>query len=257
MKKTLKCVPLAKSTPKKMCLAIGVILVLIMVFSIVWTWREVDRNSSTSAPLTDRKPMTNEEKISFYEKSIKPIVEHLKNEQWGIAALNARHHELAEAIFRRYGKPYDVEIAIQYEVGEEKNLDRVLAVSYLSTNGVPTVRLYIPTAVHLYNHLFLEKNSDWQTHFVYAIAVGYFHELDHLSEQLFNTNLTVMATTEQKKAFESRACALTCEYTIRPLLENRIPLAKNERDLYEVWVRSGRSEKSPLWVGKISAQWEL
>ncbi|HTE49198.1 MAG TPA: hypothetical protein VK675_04810, partial [Candidatus Paceibacterota bacterium] len=130
----------------------------------------------TTSPVVSTN--SDEAKILFFTNNIFPIVKHIRSEQWGIKALNTRHSELAGAILKRYGKPYNVEIGINYGKGET-NMESMLALCYLQTDGSPAVRLYVPTAMWLFGNLSRSGNTNWQEQFVYAITIAYFHEMDH------------------------------------------------------------------------------
>ena len=232
------------STPNKILL-----FTIIVFFSIIVVLaRRMQKRVIVAGPSVS---------IAFYTNNIFPIIQQIKGEQFGIKKLNLRHRQLADSIFRRYGKSYNVEIAVNY--GEsETNAGSTLAICYLETNGSPVVRLYVPTAIWIFASLSQSGDTNWQTQFAYAIVIGYYHAMDHLSEGLFNTNMAVEATVEQKMAYETGASALTCEKTIRPIIEfPGTTLSKNDRDLYEAWVRCGKDEKSQLWRETVRKRWGL
>jgi hypothetical protein len=80
------------------------------------------------------------------------------------------------------------------------------------------------------------------------LVITVMHERDHLAYGFVNAKQEHVSTADEHVAQECSAWALTCEYTLRPMIEDyQRPMTDDISIMYKAWLEAGRNEESPLW----------
>ena len=117
--------------------------------------------------------------------------------------------------------------------------------AYVS-NGVPTIEISLSALVDI--HLFEYLKSNDSRRYETIVLIYLCHQLERLASEQVSRD---RAGRENKKLLaerQQRAWALTCSAVIVPLTEKYgASLYPEEREMYELWIRSIHSTQMPLW----------
>lgn len=220
-------------------------VLLCVLVAFLMKARKDDKDTVTTSTIQSAHssivPQSDAEKIAFYEQHLQGIVLMLHSNAIPYAILQTQRVWLDKAILQRYGKPYDMEIAINYHPDDAAS-QNLAGANAVGEYGNPEIRFYIPRVIQLYQSLERTGGPNWKEKFTNDITAVYFHELVHLSALLIDPERRLNVENE------IRAWALTCEHVIAPMLEQlHLPMSVSAMDYYNAWVKSGRNEKSPVW----------
>ncbi|MDO8594864.1 MAG: hypothetical protein Q7R93_05145 [bacterium] len=221
---------------------VGIALVIFsfwfLLFPLPKTTPKRQENARTNSVLS---VYSMQEMQVFSAQNIEPMLsEALPKGQFRIPEIQQRFTTLRQQCFERYTNDIVFEMAIHYQ-GKSRD---VLA-GCLIKNGVPTVQLRVPAIMDVFGEMKRENGSE---RFEYTLLILTIHELDHLAHGYVSKGLTQSFTFTNFIANEKKTWALTCEHTIRPLLEKYdAPLSFSERVYYEQWTNANRDVNHPGW----------
>jgi len=185
--------------------------------------------------------LSNDEKLAFYERELKPVAEVLHNGTISFPLLKVEHTRLKNAIFARYQKPLESSAALNLHPDDKPGF---LAAPFITPAGHPLVTLYVPEAVVLFDMLKKDGSPTWRARFTNDVMVAYFHELHHLElgHPLENVGKGISLEHERK------AWAVTCR-NVLPLMidEYHLPVSAVAIEYYTAWTRAEKDENSPAW----------
>lgn len=171
-----------------------------------------------------------EEQKEFAFRKIYPVVDMVMHAKTPYPDINQRIIEQDLLIGKRFGKK---SVDINLHLGYNK-LSRFVAAAVGVTNGQPRIVFYIPAIMNNY----FDNQSHWITTTM--------HERYHLTERVVNSEGVNLE-------LEIHIHGLTTKFVTVPLKEkHKVILSKNDQRFYDAWVRSGRSENSPIWRKFIS-----
>lgn len=165
--------------------------------------------------------------------------------RYSVPELQHRYDLLTQKIQERYGKTVR-----QNPLGEYFPLSKRQALLVHIENGEPTVTLFIPSCMDLYEDR--RRMGLTEGEFELEFAIDYLHELDHLAHGYIpkeGESLAPLAWIENEK----RAWAETCQHVLEPILvTHRMKVPPRHAALYKEWILSGRNADSPSWHSYIA-----
>src|SRR3989338_725228 len=158
------------------------LLILIALFALAFgLYHFSNRKSRVAVPPaptpTPSAVLSNDEKLAFYERELKPVAEVLHNGTISFPLLKVEHTRLKNAIFARYQKLLESSAALNLHPDDKPGF---LAAPFITPAGHPLVTLYVPEAVVLFDMLKKDGSPTWRARFTNDVMVAYFHELHHL-----------------------------------------------------------------------------
>ncbi len=186
--------------------------------------------------------MSKEEFKDFWENKVPELKDLILNNHCSYPEISARYLDLRRQIIKRYSKPTDVEICINYNpLGKN-----IIAGSIVKDKG-PKFGVFIPALRDVYNFRQQEQKEGWEEGFHNLALVSVLHELDHLASGYIITPEKHDTSFDAKMDREKHAWALTCEYTIEPMIKRGAKIDDSDMQRYNAWVEAGRNVDSPLW----------
>jgi len=123
-------------------------------------------------------------------------------------------------------------------------------------NGQPRVDIIIPRLVDLYYQDHATDDKRWLTRLQNEFIVRLMHELDHLAFGLVSESRDHVPTPDEIMDREANAWAETCEYMIRPLVEEyHAPLDDSSLLFYHQWIDGGQDRDGKYWRDFIRSEY--
>lgn len=193
----------------------------------------------TKTPSVSQLPTsvpTEAKQHAFWETELQPVLwKQLVDGNLPFPILNRRFTEAMQIISARYGgQTLKFSLSTNYH-----KLSRAIEGSSGQIEGRPTVHLYIPSIMDLFQKCERGGEQNWQKAFLNHVLVLCMHEMDHL---VVETNTGKNAVDAED---EARVWAETLEHTIVPLIETyHQPILMTDATLYNAWVEAGRKNNS-------------
>ncbi len=189
----------------------------------------------------DSSPYSDEELKQFWENHAYPIMSSLINHTYHIPEINDRYLKENILINKRYGT-----LKVHMSQTYITNSHEIMAASQIKSNTAIMI-LVIPKMLIVYRGLESSRDPVWRERFENVFVISVMHELDHLTyEKIPAKNEKI--PLDKLVELEKQAWALTCEYTLAPLVEKyNSPLESSDQIYYTNWIYTGRSVDSPAW----------
>lgn len=156
--------------------------------------------------------------------------------------LNERCAMLRGLIQQRYGKDLHINLVTTYN----PDSPAVLAGNYIK-EGVPELELVVSNVINLHNAFRASGDPEWKPRLQNGVLVSMMHEMDHLAYG-YTSEFGKRSPLEELVEDERRAWALTCEHTLRILVEHcHAPLNSSDMQYYHHWLVCNRDENDPRW----------
>ena len=168
----------------------------------------------------------------------------LFSNRYPLPKIQERYNLESGIISKRYHANMQINLVTNYYAKSSC----ILCGNLLGTNGQPIVEIIVPKMIDIYKAGQLVNEPGWEEKVRYTAIVSFLHELDHLAYgkelEPNEHSLSPEALAEE----EAKVWALTCEDTIRPLIEDyKIKLSDNECLFYNKWLESGHDGNSLKW----------
>ena len=145
------------------------------------------------------------------------------------------------------GKKYPKGLAIHLVTTYNPEGPDILAGCWI-TNDQPQIDIVIPKLLDIYYEKRAEGDGQWSQRMQNVLIVSILHEQDHLAFGSVIGSREHPSSLDELVDSESKAWALTCEQTLRPMIEEyQVPLTQSDHFYYDHWIQSGRMETSPAW----------
>ena len=197
------------------------------------------------------KQLSIDEIHSALNTHLSPLRDLLEKDKCEFPEIEARIKSLKVQIASRYKQPLHMIIAPNYSSMDE----RVVALARVEATG-PVIILFIPTILDIYDDLKASHNSHWEEEFKSLLLISPLHELDHLASGYVQTPTDTDKSIQAKTFREKNTWALTCEYSIRPLITKGLHINESHSARYKEWVKANRNVNSPNWDKFIHSQYE-
>ena len=221
------------------------LILLALIFQGLFTGNTQTSTNSTTVKL---KPTL--EMMAFIEKKVVPILEgQFYKDKYPVKEVQDRFDLIEKTIRLRFKANIKFLWLIKHA-----GSDSVIA-GAIPTRGCPTIAFCIPKMMEMYEGEKVNA-TDVEQSFSSLIVVSLMHELDHLESELMIDGEPKPVPFEERIASEIIAWDKTCRYTIGPLSQHEVSLAKDDKFIYEVWVRSGKNATNSVWTGFIRSQYE-
>jgi len=163
--------------------------------------------------------------------------------RYPIPEIQDRYDQAVQLIEKRYGSGLAVNMVTTYD----KASTDVLCGNCFK-DGHPTAEIMIPKLLDICKGERQRNPNGWQDRMRLVLVVGLMHELDHLASGPILKEGEKPLPLDQLVDEETRVWALTCENTLRPLIEKyKAQLTEDEYIIYNQWLKSRRDESSPTW----------
>lgn len=184
---------------------------------------------------------TSEEMQTFLHTRLENLLTNIfPNGAYAIPEVQTRYTTLERKIHERYGKEFTYSVVNSY-----LPQSKFMTIASQVQDGTPTIIIFLPSLMDLFEaeRKAGARNEDSDRSFV----IDLLHELDHLAFGLVPKEGEVLSA-EKWMENEQWAWGQTCEFTIRPMLENhRMKIGARHFIQYDGWVRSKRDASSPFW----------
>lgn len=193
---------------------------------------------------------TERELDDFWESRIKKVVwdELLKN-KCQFPEIKERYEYLSRKIRERYG-----ELTLNLSAVRPVQTNAVAGTVF--SNGVPYIVLFMTRFIDLYEGDLKRIYGEKRREALESLAIGaVMHEAEHLVGDL--PRHSGMRPEEKVVADEIHSWAMTCEYTIGPLVDkHHRAVALSDLYFYREWVRCERNELDPRWQALIRGHYQ-
>lgn len=115
-------------------------------------------------------------------------------------------------------------------------------------NNIPTIHFFAPALYNVHEVLIRNNGKDaGEKIFQLTVVVAFINQLDHLAYGYAYNGKRLK--TEELIECERQAWALTCKYTLAPLVKNgqKIYLGETEQRFYDAWVNASENVDSKEW----------
>lgn len=184
--------------------------------------------------------------VTFFESEIAPLIASLINGNYNLSEIQKEFSKNLNAICDEYG-PLNIELCDK----PPKHIIKKgsLPFGFRMDQKKPFLIIFVQQLRVLFNELAIRRWHDFRQCFENIAIVGLMHEIYHIRlDQLIKDG----GFPENRNA-EVAAWALTCEGTIKPLVElYRKELIDSDYQTYSMWVRCGRNVKNPQWENFIA-----
>lgn len=191
----------------------------------------------------DPSPYTDTAMRQFWKDHMDHFVNKLIEHTYAIPEINERFEKLVKEVNRRYGRLTIARITTYFPESHS-----ILGGAGLSKDGSAELSLIMPAIMDAYYRMQASGHTHLEKLFEHMVIIGIMHELDHIAhEKILGTrsNPPPLSVLLDK---ETKAWALTCEYTIRPLVERHgVPLTPSDFNYYNTWLRADRNVESSVW----------
>jgi hypothetical protein len=186
---------------------------------------------------------------NFWSDNFSQTVDSLFTGKYPLPKVQQRFNEVTKHIRERYGY---TNIIIHLNDGYEPENALILAGSSLTDGDKPTLEITVPSLIDIYKREQRKGDPDANERVRYVLVLSIMHELDHLAFDTMKGTREHPPSLDQLVDSERKIWALTCEYSIRPMIEDyHITLTTSEYVYYNKWVEIGRNADSPAWVAFI------
>jgi len=171
------------------------------------------------------------------------VLDGLFQNRYRLPKIQERFNSQSQLIRERFHTNISTHLVTTYNA---ESLD-VLAGCWL-TNGQPQVDFVVPKLLDVYYEARDSGETNWLLKMQDGVVLSMMHELDHLALGLVAGDRKHPSSVDKLADYESRTWANTCEYVIRPMVEEYgVSITSSDRIYYGKWIEAGRNEKSPLW----------
>ncbi len=196
----------------------------------------------------EKPPLPSKEEMRvFWNTYLKiPLTQSLYKGTFPIPVVQERYTTLKAEIEKKYGKEFVFKVILNYLPKSQY----IIMANGIETGGVPTVYVFMPAVMNSY-HAGVRENLTEEERLL-SVAIGLLHELDHLffNPMQQNQDAKHSATEKEEELVrnEIQIWALTCEYTLSPLVEKHgYKLVSGDLAFYRAWTNFGRSVQNPMW----------
>jgi hypothetical protein len=188
------------------------------------------------------KVYTDQEMKTFWAEHLEGVIVKMINSRHHFSTINSRTEELGRLIQERYQRQFEVKMITTYHPAS-----RMIFAGNWVKDGVPIIELYIPTFIDIHTELINEHGpNQGEIIFGNGLAVGFIHELDHLAYGYVSDSSVDL---EKLVDGERQTWALTCELTIRPLINQYQAKLGPDKDIYySNWIKADRNADNPIWI---------
>ncbi|MSU55983.1 MAG: hypothetical protein EXS51_01595 [Candidatus Taylorbacteria bacterium] len=207
------------------------------------------RKSALANP--EESSRTLEEMQGFMNTYLATLITETFPKHWfRLPEIQERYNLLEQKIQKQYGKGYILNPVSKYHPSS-----KLVSMAAGMENRNPTITLSMPSVMDMWE---AQRNLGiGKEELELLFIVDWFHELDHLAGGDLPEEGEKDYPFEKWIGNEQRTWAETCEYTLRPLIEQyKFSLSPRERTYYRVWVQSGRNVHSSAWGDFIRGQYE-
>lgn len=191
------------------------------------------------------KEYSEKELRQFWEVHLKELVQDgLFAGKHPVPDIQDRLQYLHREIQVRY-KKYNVQLSVAHPT----QTNAFAGCSF--SNGVPNLVIFVRNCMSWYYQAqpVVDYSGTKEEAFATLVTSVVMHEFEHI---VGDTPHGEIVDPVDKIAFEKRAWARTCEYTLRPLVEKqKAAISVSDQIYYTNWVLSGRNEDSPEWIAFI------
>lgn len=184
-----------------------------------------------------------EDMKGIWEQNFQSVpIEELWQRKYPLTKIRERFDEQSVIIGNRFKSPIiNINLSPTY-MPESRNIAAGCSVEH----GIPTIAIIVPKILDIAFELRARGDKEWLQKAQNELAINVMHERDHLTvSTLYDSQ--PKSTLDQLAEDETRVWALTCEHTLRPMVEAKVPLTNSSYTYYRMWVQCGRNEKSPEW----------
>lgn len=230
---------------KKITIAAVTVIAFALTYSIFFQKKPATKVTLPASP----PPLSNAEKLQFYEEHLKALAEMLHKGELAYPLLRSRYEELWNKVLSLYQKPITIEAMLNHHPDDSKEL---LGGAWITPAGNPCVSIFVPRAVEVLTKYRNSGRSTWKAEFTNDVIIVYLHEVDHHALGHPLTKGRGINIRSEKEAW-----AETCRHVIVPMAETyHLPLSPDAQELYESWIRAGKNEESPVWFEAIRKRYE-
>lgn len=204
------------------------------------------QKQTSLATTTTSSSYTESELHAFWDMHGQAVMNDLFNQKFPLPKIQERFTLNQRLILKRYNV---VTIEIHLLTGYMPESKNVIAGMWVK-DGKPHVDIVVAKLLDVYNeHKRLDAGKADEL-FGNFLAVSLIHEFDHLaySERSDRGSREHPLPINELVEDERKIWALTCEYTLRPFIEEyRAPVSSNESLYYHAWIDCGRNVDGPGW----------